>query len=177
MDISPDAKYLVRGGKGGVNIYEVETRREVENLPHSVPAMYGPVTIVRWVAREAQLEDFIIIATADGHLFVWMTCHDVSYFAVVLCNRLTLVKGRFTEIHQFRTLGGTEILSLAVHVRGPRVKLAVGTMSCDIACFAVSNESYAGEWEKHLDNVEPIALHFANSGRDLLIFGTFDGGV
>lgn len=67
---------------------------------------------------------------------------------------------------------------MAFHIsRGARVRLAVGTMKCEVACFSITNDTISSEWTKKLENIEPGSLHFASGGRDLLIFGTFDGGV
>lgn len=62
----------------GVDIYDVKTREPVKDLPHKVSAMYGPVCAIKWVQRQTQAEDFLLIGTADGFVFIWTTCHDVS---------------------------------------------------------------------------------------------------
>lgn len=59
-------------------MYEIATQAPIRDIPHSVSEMYGCVTVVRWVAREAQVEDYVLIGTSDGWVFVWGTCHDVS---------------------------------------------------------------------------------------------------
>lgn len=71
--------------------------------------------------------------------------------------------------------GGAEILSMATYLRNASVKLAIGTADSAIVSFIISTEDVDVEGLVHIHDVEPRSIFYTKDGKDLWVFGTFDG--